>query len=227
MPHQVIEAVAVVARRDEPLRLLAVGERPSRPPARRLALRGRNLRGSSFAGLRSLLEIVALPLVEFVAGPFERPAKGAPIRRWSEKFRLHSSSEVVIQTVAASGARVAARKTRISLLRSRFTRFVRGRTACAAGPASRSGPARSRPGGIVRARLAAEQVDQAAQADAGIAHHAREFLLIGRAQFEAQPERPVRRQPQRADRQVLQTPGLRLRAVRAVRESPLARRPES
>ena len=35
---------------------------------------------------------------------------------------LSSSSEVVIQTVAASGARVAARKIRISLLRSRFTR---------------------------------------------------------------------------------------------------------
>ena len=59
-----------------------------------------------------------------------------------EVSMLSSSSDVVIHMVAASGASVATRKMRISLLRRRFTRFATRGPPCGADrPDARVSPA--------------------------------------------------------------------------------------
>ena len=111
----------------------AFGERSARHPARPPRSAGRYFRGCSFAGLRLALEIVASPLVQFAAGcvsDFESVSTSSAAR----SSPVCSSSDVVNQTVAASGASVAARKIRMSLLRRRFTRFS------PPGPAYEPGP---------------------------------------------------------------------------------------
>ena len=113
-------------------------------------------------------------------------------RTVEEVSTLSSSSVVVIQTVAARGARVAARKIRTACCEGGSP--VRDPRPAMRGRSARRTRASSGPQCVISLILAAQQVDQVVNADADLGILGKIARAAG-AQVEAQPEVLVGRNP--------------------------------
>ena len=125
-------------------RLLFPAHRYRQTPSRRPANRHVSRAGISAAEVRrtSTRRFRSSPVRWYNSCPvaLRRSFESVSRSPVAEKSTLDSNREVVIHTVAASGASVAAKKIRMSLFRSRFTREVRGPAACGEGLSGATGP---------------------------------------------------------------------------------------